>query len=126
METFVESLQKLVEREVNLALTKAIKLTPDNETKSTDSMAKGPIQLQASKSQTVEFGIALFAAQTAFSDGRHATLAEIKEWLEALTGHDLKDFYVIDRNNRARKKDATPFLTMLIEKYNSRSDQLLD
>jgi hypothetical protein len=45
METFVETLQKLVEREVTLALTKAISLAPDNGAKAPDGMTKVPIQL---------------------------------------------------------------------------------
>jgi hypothetical protein len=126
MEPFGEYLQKLVEKEINLALTKAINDPSTDELKRPDCRERPICKLDVSKSQAVELGVALYTAKALCIGGRPATLAETQEWLEYNSGHDLKDFFGIDRNNRARKKDAMPFLTMLIETYNSRSDQLLD
>lgn len=82
-------------------------------------------QWKGSKSDAVEWIVSLFEAKIIYQDGQPATLMQIKEWIETTLQIDLKDFHVLDNRNRARKKETTPFLSSLIEKYNSRADRLL-
>jgi hypothetical protein len=84
------------------------------------------IEFKGSKSAAAELAIALTEARVLYFDDQPGSLVQVNEWVQHLFHIDLKDIHAIDKNNRKRKKLATPFLNMLIEKYNSRADRLLD
>jgi hypothetical protein len=84
------------------------------------------VVFKGSKSAAAELSIALTAAKILYFDDQPGSLVQVNKWVENFLHVDLNNIHSIDRNNRKRKKMATPFLNMLIAKYNSRSDQLLE
>lgn len=84
------------------------------------------VEFRGTKSAAAEFSIAITEAKILYFDGQPGTLKQVTEWVENFLRVDLRNLSSIDQQNRERKKEATPFLDMLRDKYNSRTDRLLD
>ncbi len=78
----------------------------------------------ASKSAVVELMECIQLSEAIEIDGHKASLAELVEQVEGLLDVDLKDFNNLDYANRSRKKDLTPFMNSMMEKYKDRAIRL--
>ena len=79
---------------------------------------------KGSKAEAVELIIALYSHGSISFDNARATLANLQEHFEKSFRLDLKDFNIIDYNNRARKRADTPFLDKLAASYKGRKTVL--
>lgn len=77
-----------------------------------------------SKSFAAELIVGLALEELIWVGDRPCTLTEVKEAVEEFLDIDLKDFKNLDYANRGRKKDMTPLLTGMRDKYMQRADRL--
>lgn len=82
------------------------------------------VECKATKSEVVEFITAAHESIMLYINNQPATLIQMKEIIEHAWNIDLKDFTIIDNNNRSRKTKTAPFLTKLVTNYISRKKRL--
>lgn len=76
------------------------------------------------KSETVELAVLFYEVGLFEYSDQPATIEQIKEWFEEKMDIDLKDFSIIDNNNRNRKKSVYPLLDKLNLAAKNRKDRL--
>jgi hypothetical protein len=82
------------------------------------------LKWKGTKSDTVELAVLFYEIRSFEYDDQPATIEQIKEWFEEKMDIDLKDFAIIDNNNRSRKKSVYPLLDKLNQAAKNRWDRL--
>ncbi len=100
-------------------------LRSPNEREVLPSTAKPhKIEFKRSKSALIELCVGIFLSEAFYFNDEPITLSQLIQLAACVLHIDLKDFKNLDYANRLRKKDLTPFLSDMIQRYEDRAQRL--